>query len=101
MGAAAHARECLRPGGALVLVEPYADDRLEDNLAPERVPVSRFFYAASTVACVPGSQAQEVGLALGGQAGRGRLTAVLNEAGFDDVRVATSTPLNLVIEARV
>ena len=101
VGAAAHARECLRPGGALVLVEPYADDRLEDNLAPERVPVSRFFYAASTVAYVPGSHAQEVGLALGGQAGRGRLTAVLNEAGFDDVRVATSTPLNLVIEARV
>ena len=100
VGAAIHARECLKPGGVVMLVEPYAEDRLEDNLTPERVPVSRFFYAASTVACVPGSQAQEVGMALGAQAGRRRLTAVLNEAGFDHVRVATSTPLNLVIEAR-
>ena len=100
VGAAAHAREHLKPGGVVMLVEPYAEDRLEDNLTSDRAAVSRFFYAASTLACVPGSQAQEVGAALGAQAGRRRLTAVLKEAGFDHVRVATATAANLVIEAR-
>ncbi len=101
VGAAAHARERLKPGGVVMLVEPYAEDRLEDNLSSARAPVSRFFYAASTLACVPGSQAQEVGRALGAQAGPRRLTAVLHEAGFGRVRVAARTAMNLVVEARV
>jgi SAM-dependent methyltransferase len=100
VGAAAHARERLKPGGVVMLVEPYAEDRLEDNLSSARAPVSRFFYAASTLACVPASQAQEVGRALGAQAGPRRLTAVLQEAGFERVRVAVATAMNLVIEAR-
>jgi hypothetical protein len=100
VGAAAYARERLKPGGVVMLVEPYAEDRLEDNLSSARAPVSRFFYAASTLACVPASQAQEVGRALGAQAGPRRLTAVLQEAGFDRVRVAAATAMNLVIEAR-
>ena len=101
VGAAAHARKRLKPGGVVMLVEPYAEDRLEDNLTSARAPVSRFFYAASTLACVPGSQAQEVGRALGAQAGPRRLTAVLHEAGFGSVRVAAKTAMNLVIEARI
>jgi SAM-dependent methyltransferase len=101
VGAAAHAKKRLKPGGAVMLVEPYAEDRLEENLSSARAPVSRFFYAASTLACVPGSQAQEVGKALGAQAGPRRLTAVLHEAGFTKVRVAARTAMNLVLEARV
>ncbi|HEY2589410.1 MAG TPA: methyltransferase domain-containing protein [Tepidisphaeraceae bacterium] len=100
VGAATHARARLKPGGVVMLVEPYAEDRLEDNLTSERAAVSRFFYAASTLACVPGSQAQEGRLVLGAQAGRRRLQAVLEEAGFDKVRVATATAANLVLEAR-
>lgn len=100
VGAAIHARKQLKPGGVVMLVEPYAEDRLEDNLSSARAPISRFFYAASTLACVPGSQAQEVGRALGAQAGPRRLTAVLHEAGFRHVRVSTRTAMNLVIEAR-
>jgi SAM-dependent methyltransferase len=101
VGAAAHARKHLKPGGVVMLVEPYAEDRLEDNLSSARAPVSRFFYAASTLACVPASQAQEVGRALGAQAGPRRLTAVLQEAGFGRVRVAARTAMNLVFEARI
>ena len=101
VGAATHARRRLKPGGVVMLVEPYAEDTLQDNLIGERAAVSRLFYAASVLACVPASQAQEVGLALGAQAGRRRLTAVLNEAGFNRVNVAVATATNLVIEARV
>ncbi|MBS0265819.1 MAG: methyltransferase domain-containing protein [Planctomycetes bacterium] len=101
VGAAAHAKERLKPGGVVMLVEPYAEDRLEDNLSSERAPVSRFFYAASALACVPGAQAQAVGRALGAQAGPRRLTMVLQEAGFGRVRVAARTAMNLVLEARL
>lgn len=101
VGAAVHARTRLKPDGVVMLVEPYAEDRLEDNLSSARAPVSRFFYAASTLACVPGSQAQEVGRALGAQAGPQQLTAILREAGFSRVAVAARTAMNLVIEARI
>lgn len=100
VGAAAYARERLKPGGVVMLVEPYAEDRLEDNLSLARAPLSRFFYAASTLACVPGSQAQEGARVLGAQAGPRRLMDVLHEAGFNRVRVAAKTAMNLVIEAR-
>jgi hypothetical protein len=79
-----------------MLVEPYAEDRLEDNLTP----VGRIFYAASTMLCTPCSKSHDVGLALGAQAGEARLRKVLEAAGFSLVRRATQTPLNLVLEAR-
>jgi SAM-dependent methyltransferase len=96
VGAAAHVLESLAPDGTFMLVEPYATDRVADNMTP----VGRIFYAASTVICTPASLSQEVGLALGAQAGEERLADVLKEAGFTRVRRATETPLNLVLEAR-
>jgi SAM-dependent methyltransferase len=96
VGAAAHIRETLADDGSCMLVEPYAEDQLEDNLNP----VGRIFYAASTMLCTPCSKSQDVGLALGGQAGEARLRKVLKAAGFSRVRRATQTPLNLVLEAR-
>ncbi len=96
VGAARHTAEALAPGGAYMVVEPMAGDTLEQNVNP----VGRMFYAASTVICTPASEAQEVGLALGAQAGEARLTEVLHEAGFGTVRRATETPFNLVLEAR-
>jgi ubiquinone/menaquinone biosynthesis C-methylase UbiE len=96
VGAARHVREMLKPDGTFMIVEPYANDRLEENINP----VGRMYYSASTMICTPGSKAQEVGLALGAQAGQGRLTEVLREAGFTSVRRAAETPFNLVIEAR-
>jgi SAM-dependent methyltransferase len=89
-------RAALVDGGTLMLVEPMAGDRLEDNLHP----LGRVFYGASTLVCTPASLAQPGALALGPQAGPARLTALLREAGFRSVRVATSTPVNLIIEAR-
>ena len=96
VGAARHIRETLAEDGTCLLVEPYAEDRLEDNLTP----VGRVFYAASTMVCTPCSRSQDVGLALGAQAGEARLREVLEAAGFTRVRRATQTPFNLVLEAR-
>jgi SAM-dependent methyltransferase len=96
VGAAAHIRETLAEDGTCLLVEPYAEDQLEDNLTP----VGRISYSASTMLCTPCSRSQDVGLALGAQAGQARLREVLNAAGFSRVRRATQTPLNLVLEAR-
>jgi SAM-dependent methyltransferase len=96
LGAARHIREALRPDGTFLLVEPYANDKLEDNLNP----ISRLAYCASTVVCVPHSMTDEPRTALGAQAGEARLTEVLNQAGFSRVRRAAATPFNLVLEAR-
>jgi len=96
VGAARHVRSSLAPGGTWMLVEPFAHDRVEDNLNP----VGRVFYSVSTMVCTQASLAQEVGLALGAQAGEGRLRDVLQQAGFGHVRRATETPFNIVIEAR-
>jgi hypothetical protein len=96
VGAAAHVRETLAPDGTWMIVEPFANDRVEENLTP----VGRVFYGASTVICTPASLSQEVGLALGAQAGQARLTEVLEEGGFTRVRRATETPFNLILEAR-
>jgi 2-polyprenyl-3-methyl-5-hydroxy-6-metoxy-1,4-benzoquinol methylase len=96
VGAAAHVRETIDGNGTWMIVEPFANDRVEENLNP----VGRVFYGASTVICTPASLAQEVGLALGAQAGEARLTEVLNEGGFTRVRRATETPFNLILEAR-
>ncbi|MBV9050132.1 MAG: methyltransferase domain-containing protein [Solirubrobacterales bacterium] len=96
VGAAAHVLETLTADGTWMIVEPYAGDRLEDNLNP----VGRVFYGASTLVCTPASRDQEVGLALGAQAGEQRLREVVAGGGFTRVRRATETPFNLVLEAR-
>jgi SAM-dependent methyltransferase len=96
VGALVHARESLAPAGTVMIVEPFAGDRVEDNLNP----VGRVYYCASTMLCTPGSLDQEVGLALGAQAGEARLAEVAREAGFSHFRRAAETPLNLVLEAR-
>jgi len=96
VGAARHVRASLAPGGTWMLVEPFAHDLTEDNLNP----VGRVFYSVSTLVCTQASLAQEVGLALGAQAGEARLTDVLKQAGFGHVRRATETPFNIVLEVR-
>jgi SAM-dependent methyltransferase len=96
VGASAHVLSTLAPDGTWMIVEPFAGDRVEENLNP----VGRVFYGASTMICTPASLSQEVGLALGAQAGEARLTEVLEEGGFTRVRRATETPFNLILEAR-
>lgn len=96
VGAAAHVLRSLKPDGTWMIVEPRAGDRLEDNLNP----VGRIFYSASTTICVPASKDQEVGLALGAQAGEVRVREVVTAGGFTRFRRATETPFNLVFEAR-
>jgi SAM-dependent methyltransferase len=95
-GAAAHVHETLAPDGTWMIVEPFASDSVAENLNP----VGRVFYGASTVICTPASLSQEVGLALGAQAGEGRLAEVIKEGGFSSVRRATETPFNLILEAK-
>lgn len=96
-GCAAHIRTILKSDGRWMLVEPIASDDAASNVGN---PVSRLYYNASTMICVPTSLAQEVGEALGAQAGEARLTAVLRDAGFSNVRRATEGPFNMVLEAR-
>ena len=87
----------MKDDGTLLLVEPAAGDAVSENINP----VSRLYYAASAAVCTPCSRSQEVGLALGAQAGEKRLTEVINEAGFRTVRRATETPFNIVLEVRI
>lgn len=96
VGASAHVRQSLRKDGIWMIVEPFANDRLEDNLNP----VGRIFYSASTFICTPASRSQEVGRCLGAQAGESRLRKVVTEGGFSRFRRAAQTPFNLVLEAR-
>jgi 2-polyprenyl-3-methyl-5-hydroxy-6-metoxy-1,4-benzoquinol methylase len=96
VGVARQVRAALAPGGAWMIVEPRAGDTVEENLNP----VGRAYYAFSTLLCTPSSLSQEVGLALGAQAGEARLRSVLEAAGFTTVRRAAETPFNLVLEAR-
>jgi SAM-dependent methyltransferase len=95
-GAAKHVKESMAQDGTWMIVEPFAHDKLEDNLNP----IGRVYYAASTMLCTPASLSQEVGLALGAQAGEGRLSKILKAAGFSRVRRAAETPFNIVLEAR-
>src|SRR6202050_2516943 len=96
VGAAAHVLSTLKPDGIWMIVEPFASDETAQNLNPG----GRMFYSASTMICTPASRAQEVGLALGTQAGPKRLGEVVKAGGFTRFRVATQTPFNLVLEAR-
>lgn len=96
VAAARQARAALRPDGVLMLVEPRAGDRVEDN----QNVVGLTYFAASTLVCVPDALSQGATEALGGQAGPARLEDVLLRAGFTQVRVAAEAPFNLVVEAR-
>ncbi len=96
VGAARHVHHALAPDGSWMIVEPFAHDDLGENLNP----VGRVFYSASTMVCTPASRDQEVGLALGAQAGEARLRDVVQQGGFSRFRRATETPFNLVLEAR-
>jgi SAM-dependent methyltransferase len=96
VGAARYARSALADDGTVMLVEPYAGDKVEDNINP----VGRLFYAASTTICCAHSKSEDVGLALGAQAGQQRLNKVFTDAGFRGLRRAMETPFNLVLEAR-
>jgi len=96
VGALRHARSALGPDGIVRLVGPFAADDVAGNLNP----LGRLFYSASTLICTPASLAQEVGTALGAQAGEARLRHAAAEAGFTRFRRAAQTPTNLVLEAR-
>ena len=96
VGASAHVLESLKKDGTWMLVEPFAGDKLEENLNP----VGRAFYGASTLLCTPGSLSQEVGLGLGAQAGEAKIREVVTSGGFSKFRRASQTPFNLVFEAR-
>jgi 2-polyprenyl-3-methyl-5-hydroxy-6-metoxy-1,4-benzoquinol methylase len=96
IGAARHVRSTLRPDGTWMIVEPQAGDRVEENMNP----VGRAYYAFSTLLCTPASLSQEVGLALGAQAGEARIGDVVRAGGFTRFRRVAETPFNLVFEAR-
>jgi ubiquinone/menaquinone biosynthesis C-methylase UbiE len=96
IGAAAHVRQSLAKDGTWMIVEPFANDELKDNLNP----VGRVYYSFSTLLCTPCSRSQEVGLCLGAQAGETRIRQVVAAAGFNRFRRATETPFNIVYEAQ-
>lgn len=96
VGAAAHVKEALASDGTWMIVEPFAHDDVKDNLNP----IGRAFYSASTLICTPASMSQEVGLALGAQAGEARMQDVVKQGGFTHFRRATETPFNLVYEVK-
>ncbi len=96
VGAAHYTRQSLKADEHWLLVEPFANDDITDNLNP----IGRVFYSASTLICTPASLSQEVGAGLGAQAGESRLREVAKAAGFSSFRRATETPFNLVFEGR-
>jgi len=96
VGAAQHVRQSLAKDGTWMIVEPFANDQLKDNLNP----VGRVYYSFSTLLCTPCSRSQEVALCLGAQAGEARIRQVVTSAGFNRFRRATETPFNIVYEAR-
>jgi 2-polyprenyl-3-methyl-5-hydroxy-6-metoxy-1,4-benzoquinol methylase len=97
-GCAKHMRKIVKDTGSWMIVEPIAGNEPAENIGN---PVGRLFYNASTMICVPTSLAQEVGEALGAQAGEAKLTEVLTDAGFTRVRRATEGPFNMVLEAQL
>ena len=98
VGIARYAREHLAPGGAVLLVEPFALDDRHTNLTEN--PMAALLYTASSAICTPNSLSQEVGLGLGAQAGEAKLREVFEQAGYTHFRRAAETPLNLILEAR-
>jgi SAM-dependent methyltransferase len=96
VAAARHAAEVLAPGGTVMLVEPFANDRVEDNISP----VARLYYSASTTLCCAHAVSEGGHLVLGAQAGEARLSEVFRKAGFTHFRRAAQTPFNLILEVR-
>lgn len=96
IGAARHVLETLEPDGSWMVVEPFANDQVVDNLNP----LGRAFYSISTLVCTPCSLSQDVGYGLGAQAGEARTREVIEQAGFSRFRRAAETPFNLIYEAR-
>ena len=96
VGAAIHVRNSLSEDGTCMIVEPFANDELKDNLNP----VGRVYYSFSTLLCTPCSRSQEVALCLGAQSGEKRIREVVTAAGFSRFRRAAETPFNVVYEAR-
>ncbi len=97
LAAAAHAAKAITPDGTLMLVEPFANDRVKDNISP----VARIYYAASTTICCAHAVSEGGHMVLGGQAGEARLADVFRKAGFTRFRRAAETPFNLILEARL
>lgn len=97
VAAARHAAKSLAPGGTVMLVEPFANDRVEDNVSP----VARLYYAASTTICCAHAISEGGHHVLGAQAGEARLAEVFRKAGFTHFRRAAETPFNLILEARL
>ena len=97
VAAAAHAAKALAPDGTVMLVEPFANDRVEDNISP----VARLYYAASTTICCAHAISEGGRMVLGAQAGEARLADVFRKAGFTRFRRAGETPFNLILEARL
>ena len=95
-GASAHVHSTLKKDGTWMIVEPFANDELKNNLNP----VGRVYYSFSTLLCTPSSRSQEVGLCLGAQAGEARIKEVVTAAGFTHFRRAAETPFNIVYEVR-
>lgn len=96
VAAARHAAEVLAPGGTVLLIEPFANDRVEENISP----VARLYYAASTTLCCAHAVSEGGRLVLGAQAGEARLAEVFRKAGFTHFRRAAETPFNLILEVR-
>jgi hypothetical protein len=96
VGASSHVRQAVAKDGTWMIVEPFANDDLKDNLNP----VGRVYYSFSTLLCTPCSRSQEVALCLGAQAGEKKIGEVTKQAGFSQFRRATETPFNLVYEAK-
>jgi ubiquinone/menaquinone biosynthesis C-methylase UbiE len=96
VGAAKHVRQSLSKDGTWMIVEPFANDELKDNLNP----IGRVYYSFSTLLCTPCSRSQEVALCLGAQSGEKRIREVTSQAGLNRFRRATETPFNIVYEAR-
>jgi hypothetical protein len=96
IGAAGHVLQSLKKDGTWMIVEPYANDDMKNNLNP----VGRVYYGFSTLLCTPCSRSQEVAMCLGAQAGEARIRDVVTKAGFTRFRRATETPFNIVYEAR-
>lgn len=97
VAAARYAAKALAPGGTVMLIEPFANDRLEDNLSP----VSRLYYTGSTLLCCAHAISEGGNLVLGAQAGQARLAEVFRKAGFTHFRRAAETPFNLIFEVRL
>src|SRR6185503_12025670 len=95
-GACRHVRDHLAPDGTLMLIEPFANDDIADNLNP----VGAAYYGFSTLLCTPSSLSQDIGAALGAQAGEARLRGIVTDAGFASLRRVAETPFNIVLEGK-